>query len=92
MTTKTLSAKKIKRVNCINEVVRDYFFKHPDLDKIAATHLMPLFIRKGIFLKDVENGLPVRSLLRELYTTNQLFLLEDATVDIVKRSYYFFRK
>jgi hypothetical protein len=91
MNTKTLSEKKIKRIARINEVVRDYFIRHPELDQIAATHLMPIFIRKGIFLKDIENGLPIRSLLRELYKREQLFLLEDAMVKIFKRSYYFYR-
>jgi hypothetical protein len=92
MTTKTLSAKKLKRIARINGVVKEYFNRHPAIDQIAATHLMPLLIRKGIFLKDVEDALPLRSLLRELYKGEQLFLLEDANVVIVKRIYYFYRK
>lgn len=87
----SLSVKKQKRIARINEVVKDYFERHPGLDKVAATHLMPIFIRKGIFLKDTENGLPVRVLLRELYTRGQLHLLQDTKVLIEKRSYYFCR-
>lgn len=86
----TLSEKRLKKIARINEVVRDYFNSHPSIDYIAATHLMPLLIRKGIFLKDTENGLPVRVILRELYKSNQLNLLTDTLVIIEKRSYYFY--
>lgn len=92
MTTATLSPKKLKRIERINEVVKEYFSKHTQSESIGATLLMPLFIRKGIFLKDTENGLPVRAILRELYNTNQLHLLPDTIVIIDKRSYYFYRR
>ena len=92
MPSNNLSEKKLKKIARINDAVAAYFIAHPAIDKIGATLLMPLFIRKGIFLKDTENGLPVRVILRELYKTDQLFLLKDTVVMIDKRSYYFFRK
>ena len=92
MSTITLSEKKLKKIARINDVVKEYFVKHPEMDNVAAAHLMPLFIRKGIFLKDAENGLPVPVILRELYKTGQLHLLKDAIVMIDNRSYYFYKK
>ncbi len=92
MPTIIISEKKLKKIVRINDAVKEYFSSHPGIDTIAATHLMPLFIRKGIFLKDTENGLPVRVILRELYKTDQLQLLTDTIVMIEKRSYHFYRK
>ena len=92
MPSSSLSEKKLKKIARINETVAAYFSSHPDIDRIRATLMMPLFIRKGIFLNDTENGLPVRVILRELYKNNQLHLLPDTMVLIEKRSYYFYRK
>ncbi len=92
MSPNKLSEKKLKKIARINETVAAYFSTHPDIDCIGATLLMPLLIRKGIFLQDTENGLPVRVILRELYKTDQLSLLKDVVVMIDKRSYYFYRK
>ena len=92
MAATTLSEKKIKKVTRINEVVKEYFRSHPEINIIPATNLMPIFIRKGIFLKDTENGLPVRVILRELYKSEKLDLLKDTFVIIEKRSYYFYKK
>ena len=86
-----LSEKKIKKIARINESVNEYFHVHPAVNEVDAAHLMPLFIRKGIFLRDREAGLPIRVTLRELYKTNQLHLLKDTIVMIAKRSYYFYR-
>lgn len=91
MATVPFSEKKLKRIARINEVVHLYFATHPDLQQVAATHLMPLFIRKGIFLNNPANGLPIRVLLRELCTTNRLNLLPAAAVVILQRSYFFVR-
>lgn len=92
MTTNTFSEKKLKKITRINQIVAGYFNTHTGTDKIAATLLMPLFIRQGIFLRDTENGLPIRVILRELYKTDQLHLLKDVIVSIEKRSYFFCRK
>jgi hypothetical protein len=89
MSTIALSEKKLKKIARINGAVKEYFDCHPGIENVTATHLMPLFIRKGIFLKDTENGLPVRVILRELYKTGQLDLLKDTVVMIRKRSYFF---
>lgn len=76
-----LSEKKIHRVGRIDQVVRDYFEENPSLKEIAAKDLMPLFIRKGIFIKDHQEGLPIRNLLRELDAANKLYLLRYVKVD-----------
>ena len=92
MTTVQFSEKKLKKIARINEVVRDYFISHPTTDRIAAKMLMPIFIRKGIFVKDTDNGLPIRAIVRELYKHQQLHLLPATIVVLDKRSYYFDRK
>ena len=87
----TLTEKKLKRISRVNDAVKEYFTRRPTLSSVPAIHLMPLFIRKGIFLKDTENGLPIRVLLRELHKSDLLYLLKDTLVTIEKRSYYFYR-
>ena len=86
-----LSEKKIHRVGRIDQVVRDYFEENPSLKEIAAKDLMPLFIRKGIFIKDHQEGLPIRNLLRELDAANKLYLLRYVKVDrkLINRNWFF---
>jgi len=87
----SLSPKKLHRAGRIDQVVRDYFCLHPSVAEIPAKDLMPLFIEKGIFLKDHRNGFPIRQLLRELEATQQLSLLEQVKVirHAVNRNWYF---
>lgn len=79
------------RAGRIDQVVRDYFDSHPSVSEIPAKDLMPLFIEKGIFLKDHRNGLPIRQLLRELDAAEQLYLMEPVKVirRSVNRNWYF---
>jgi hypothetical protein len=86
-----LSEKKIHRVGRIDQVVRDYFEMNPSLKEIPAKDLMPLFIKKGIFIRDHHDGLPIRNLLGELDTENKLYLLRYVKVDrkIVNRNWFF---
>mgnify|MGYP003575251479 CR=1 FL=1 len=87
----SLSPKKMHQAGRIDQVVRDYFDLHPSVSEIPAKDLMPLFIEKGIFLKDHRNGLPIRQLLRELDAAQQLYLLEQVKViqRSVNRNWYF---
>jgi len=86
-----LSEKKIHKIGRIDQIVRDYFEANPSLKEIAAKDLMPLFIKKGIFLKDHHDGLPISKLLRELDAENKLHLLRFVKVDrkAINRNWYF---
>lgn len=65
---------KHRKIDKINNVLADYFASSAD-SKIPAKELMPLFIKNGIFEKDHKNGLPIRQLLRELDSRNELNLI-----------------
>lgn len=86
-----LSEKKIHRVGRIDQAVRDYFEMNPSLKEIPAKDLMPLFIKKGIFIKDHHQGLPIRNLLAELDDANKLYLLHYVKVDRkqINRNWFF---
>jgi hypothetical protein len=61
-----------EKIDPINAVIKHYFEKNKDVDKIPAKDLMPDFIKAGIFEKDHRSGLPIRAVLRELDKNNQL--------------------
>ena len=61
-----------ERISRINNVLRDYFAKHPQSGMILAKEFMPLFIENGIFNKDNREGLPIRKVLRNLDAENSL--------------------
>jgi len=86
-----LSEEKIHKIGRIDQVVRDYFQKHPDSEEILAKKLMPLFIEKGIFNKDHRDGLPIMNILRDLDSENKLSLLKHVRVirHAVNRNWYF---
>lgn len=87
-----LSEKKIHRAGRIDQVVRDYFIRNKSIQEVAAMELMPLFIEKGIFLKDADRkGFPIRNFLRELDRENKLSLLRHVKVvrKDVNRNWYF---
>lgn len=87
----TLSEKKHHKIGRIDQIVRDYLEVHPTLQQVPAKELMPLFIEKGIFLKNHRNGLPIRSLLRDLDKDDKLTLLKHVKVvrNEVNRNWYF---
>lgn len=64
--------KKNERISSINNVLRDYFARHPQSEMILAKEFMPLFIENGIFNKDSKEGLPIRKVLRDLDAENSL--------------------
>lgn len=61
-----------ERVHKINQVVREYFKKHSNLQVMPAKDLMLEFIEAGIYNKDNRNGLPIRKDLRELDSNGEL--------------------
>ena len=87
----SLSENKIHKIGRIDQIVRDYFDVHPLETSIPAKDLMPLFIEKGIFLKDHRNGLPIRALLRDLDREDKLPLLTHVHVvrNAINRNWYF---
>lgn len=72
---------KAEKIRKINEVVERFFDDPGNPRRIAAKDLMPLFIRKGIFTTDHRNGLPIRSLLRELDQRKALSLIPYVFAD-----------
>jgi hypothetical protein len=59
----------------INKVIKTYFEKNSNIQKILAKDLMPNFINAGIFEADHRNGLPIRKVLRDLDSKNKLSLI-----------------
>ncbi|NPD47610.1 mismatch-specific DNA-glycosylase [Lentimicrobium sp. S6] len=61
-----------EKIRQINKVVAKCFEVNTDVQKTPAKNLMPEFIKAGIFNKDQRGGLPIREILRELDTRNEL--------------------
>jgi hypothetical protein len=87
----SFSEKKLHKIGRIDQIVRDYFSANKSVNERLAKDLMPLFIEKGIFLKDERNGLPIRKVLRELDAAGKLNLLKHVKVirKDVTRNWYF---
>ena len=87
----TRSEERLHKIGRIDQIVRDYFNSHPDQTEILAKELMPLFIEKGIFVKNHRDGLPIRDLLRAMDAENKLSLLKHVRVvrHTVNRNWYF---
>ncbi len=88
-----LSEKKIHKAGRIDQVFRDYFEQKNSQCEVLALELMPVFIEKGIFLKDDKNGKPIRDFLRELDKAGKLSLLKHVKVNRKQsnRNWYFTR-
>ena len=89
-----LSENKIHKAGRVDQIVRDYFTEHPQVDEISAKELMSLFIEKGIFKSNHRDGLPIRNFLRELDAENKTNLLKHLKVErkVANRNWYFIRK
>lgn len=59
----------------INKVIKTYFEKNSNIQKVLAKDLMPDFIKAGIFNSDQRDGLPIRKELRKLDSKKQLSLI-----------------
>jgi len=71
----------MNKITAINEVIKLYFEHFKTQNQVAAKDLMPYFIQAGIFAKDQKNGLPIRSVLRDLDKKNQLHLIPYVYAD-----------
>ncbi|MGZ2370673.1 hypothetical protein ACXR6G_12900 [Ancylomarina sp. YFZ004] len=67
--------KDLSKVEKINTVIEEYFNTNASLTIAPVKDLMPAFIKAGIFTKDIKRGLPIRLILRELDTNNELALI-----------------
>ena len=74
------SEKKLHRIDRLDKIIKDFFEENPHINAIAAKDLMPLFIKKGIFLQDHRNGFPIRILLNELNREKKLQLFRYTKV------------
>ena len=85
-----MTEQTIQKVGRIDQIVRDYFLTS-DSKEVLAKDLMPLFIEKEIFIKDLREGLPIRNILRMLDKENKLHLLKHVTVvrNTINRNWYF---
>jgi len=91
MPSPKFSEKKLHKIGRIDQVVRDWFAAHPGETEVQAKALMPIFIEKSIFFKNHRDGLPIRTLLRELDQEGKLGLLKHAHVvrNALNRNWYF---
>ena len=69
-----LSNPDIQKALRIKRAVNEYFEKSSER-MVQAKELMPLFIDKGIFTSNAQDGLPIREFLRHLDDNNQLGLI-----------------
>jgi hypothetical protein len=57
------------------------FLEKEKLIDAKPKHLMPILIEKGFFKKDHRDGLPLREILRDLDSNNELYLLPQVRAD-----------
>ncbi len=79
-----------EKIDEINKVLKKYF--EVNKVKVRALDLMPQFVEDGVFNKDyARNGLPIRNVLRELHSNNQLDLIPYAIAEQKRKniSWYF---
>lgn len=67
MTKNTIDTNK-----AINEAVDTYFKANPEIECFAAKKLMPSLVKKGVFMRDKKNGMPLRQVLRTLDANDEL--------------------
>lgn len=84
----------MSNIRAINAAIKAYFNAHPDEDVVAVKKLMPLFVEKGIYPKNIKNGQPIRNELKWLDKENQLKKIR--TVHVVRKGkhnfWYFLRE
>ena len=83
----------MEKISQINTVVKSYFEQNKFVSEILAKDLMPNFVKEGIFVEDVKNGLPLRKILRKLDEQNQLHLIPFVYADRkAKNVSWYFRR
>ncbi|MFZ4799181.1 MAG: hypothetical protein ACOYMA_16895 [Bacteroidia bacterium] len=73
----SLTTADIQKALKIKKVVSEYFDNSTETT-VMAKDLMKLFIAKGIFTKDHQEGFPIREFLRELEKDKNLKLIPQA--------------
>lgn len=83
----------MEKLTVINQIIDDFFKKNQSVSEIRAKDLMPNFVKAGIFVEDVKNGLPIRTILRKLNEQNQLHLIPFVYADTkAKNVNWYFRR
>jgi hypothetical protein len=68
---------EIQKAFRIKRCVKEFFDTHIKTE-VEAKELMPLFIKKGIFLTNSQNGIPIQDFLKHLEKLNYLNLIPQA--------------
>ncbi len=77
------------KINELSITIQKYLEKEK-IENAKPKDLMPILIKKGYFLKDHRNGLPLRNLLRDLDRNNQLHLLPQVRVERKEKNTFWF--
>lgn len=70
----SISETDIQTALHIEKAVKEFFDTSAE-SKVRAKELMTLFISKGIFTRNYQDGLPIREFLRHLDENNHLHLI-----------------
>ena len=83
----------MNKIDKINQVLAEYFKKNSDVSIVPAKDLMKEFVAAGVFPSDSERpGLPIRKLLRELDSRNELGQIPYVwPVRKAQNTYWYFR-
>ena len=82
-----------ERVNKINNVLDEHFKNNFSNEEMAAKDYMNLFIKNGIYEKDIRNGLPLRKDLRKLDEMNELDRVKYLEIERKKiNTFWYFKR
>ena len=82
----------MNKIDKINQVLAEYFKKNNDVSLVRAKDLMDEFVAAGVFPSDSKSGLPIRKLLRELDSRNELGQIPYVwPVRKAQNTYWYFR-
>ncbi len=76
----SISNSDIQKALRIKRAVKEYFDNSMET-KVQAKELMNLFIEKGVFPKNHQDGFPIRDFLRHLDENNHLHLIPQVFAD-----------
>lgn len=69
------------------------YLEKEKLIEAKSKDIMPILVEKGFFKKDHREGLPLREILRELDSRNELYLLPQVRADRKEKNVsWFFNK
>ena len=70
-----------ERVNKINNALDEHFKNNFSNEEVPSKDFMNLFIKNGIYEKDIRNGLPLRKDLRKLDEMNELHRVKYLVIE-----------